>query len=408
MKGNLEKGKKEEMEIKEISKKGKAGRFSSEIKKATIDGIEIDNYSERKIYEDGELIETIAERRKLPEKVRPPFIVPPPVAEAKLLFIDHKNPFWILSPEVKRDITCWVQHTDEGETFLYDAVTGKEIGKGVPAPTDKAISLSGYCAGYDDPWGPWRANAASWFNHWGFSTWSVYAPSKASIGAGVSNSEYKNYYALAHGGSTEFQTQSNVWVSSADVASWMGSSGGDGGDGGGPIIRPTPAPSGRSPMWFAFLGHCQGMAGTGSGTFSHAFRKGQMINTVTIGYYNAHTNPDGWASSLNWQKQLFAKMNTGVTWKTAFDYASAVYPECLSMMRFVGDTNMKLRPAGGEEEVMSLNIQSDPSGKSIIVDGTNVGITPKVITVTCAGDHTIKVVCGSSGGGGGGGGPPHR
>lgn len=371
------------MEIKEISKKGKAGRFSSEIKKATIDGIEIDNYSERKIYEDGKLIETIAERRKLPEKVRPPFIVPPPVAEAKLLFIDHKNPFWILSPEVKRDITCWVRHTDKGETILYDVVTGKEIGKGVPAPTDKATAISGYHqSDWPDPWKNYRANAAYWFDQWGFSVWNTFAPTKSYVGMAISNSEYKCHYALAHGSSTRFKVRNNEYVYASDVSSWMG---------------------GRSPMWFAFLGHCQGMVGTSSGTFSYAFRKGQMTNTVTIGYYNAHTNPDGWASSLNWQKKLFAKMNTGVTWKTAFDYASVVYPECLSMMRFVGDTNMKLRPVGGEEEVMSLNIQSDPSGKSIIVDGTNAGITPKVITVTCEGDHTIKVVCDSSGGGGGGG-----
>ena len=401
------------MGIKEIKEKGKAGRYRSEVKKASIEGIEIDNYFERKIYEEGELVETITEKRKLPEKVKPPHIVPPPVAEAKLLLIDHKNPFWKLSPEVKRDITCWVVHTEKGETFVYDVVTGKKVGEGIPAPTDKAISLSGYHEpSWPDPWVGYRENAAYWFNHWGFSTWSIFAPSKASLGTAISNGEYKNYYALAHGSSTSFQSQKGIWVTASNISGWMGGSGGDGG-GGGPPVRDggSPEPGGRPPMWFAFIGHCTGMVGTGSGTFSHAFRRGQLVNTVTMGWYNAHTNPDGWAQSLNWQKKLFSKMNTGVTWKNAYNYANAVYPECVSMVRFVGDINMKLRPEGGEEN-MSLELTSDPSGQDIYIDGAHVGVTPKTVDVTCVA-HTIQI---GSGGGHSdhadhsdtGGGPAHR
>ena len=338
------------MRKKEILKENfEVGDFSSEIKTIAIDGISIDNAAKRTIYEKGKVVEIIKEYRKLPEKVKPPKMAPAPTAAAELTLIDVKNPFWHLKDKVTRDITCWVVHNKKGETTLYDAVTGERVGEGDPAPTEKATAISGYHKpSRPDPWKKYRSNAASWFKHWGFKTWQVFAPSKAYLGMAIRNSEYKYHYALAHSGRTgsvRFQVQKNEFVSASDIYSWMG------GGNGSARYRP-PAPAGRPPMWFAFLGHCAGMVNTGRGSLSDAFRKGSLTNTVTIGFYNAHLNASAWAQALNWQKKLFSKMNTGVTWKVAFDYANACYPVASPIMRFVGDTSMKLRPevGNGEEE----------------------------------------------------------
>ena len=331
------------MDIKEHTEKSRVGIYSSEIKTITIDGIDIDNASKRTIYENGKKVEVIKEYRKLPEKVKPPKIVLAPTPAAELTLIDVKNPFWHLKDKVTRDITCWVVQTDKGETILYDAVTGDKVGEGVPPPTDKATSISGYHqSDWPDPWKKYRANAAYWFNRWGFTVWNTFAPSKSYVGMAISNREYKYHYALAHGSSNRFQVRSNEYVYASDVSGWMGGSGGG---------RRPPAPS-RPAMWFTFLGHCGGMVNTGRGSLSYAFRKGQLTNTVTIGYYNAHLNASAWAKALPWQKKLFSKMNTGVTWKAAFDYANVCYPVASPIMRFLGDTSMKLRPIeddGGDD-----------------------------------------------------------
>jgi hypothetical protein len=141
-------------------------------------------------------------------------------------------------------------------------------------------------------------------------------------------------------------------------------------------------------MEFAFLGHCGGMDSTGEGTLSYAFRKGSMTDTVTIGYTNMSTHGEYcWPNSLNWQKKLFEKVDTGVTWKEAFDYAQACYPECEGILKFVGDESLTL--IGGTEN-MVLNINSDPQGQEVIIDGESVGLTPLSETVSCT-DHNIMV-----------------
>lgn len=326
--------------MKVIKKEGKAGHYRSKVLKFSKEGIEIDNYSERKIYykrqfySRRQLIETIKEKRVLPEKVMPPRIVRMPVPKAKLLLIDHKNPFWKLDPKVKRDITCWVVHTSDGKTLLYDAVTGKKVGEGIPAPTDKAISLSGFHEdSWPDPWSQYRENALYWYNKWGFSTWNVFAPPFNQHSIYIQDNLCKFRYALAHGGSFSFCTCKELWVTASNIASWMVN---------------------RDKMTFAFLGHCGGMCNTGSGTLSYAFRKGSLSSTVTIGYCGMESDLVCWANSLNWQKKLFEKADTGVTWKDAFDYALACYPECSATIRFVGDETLTL--SGGVVEKPDLTV----------------------------------------------------
>ena len=81
------------------------------------------------------------------------------------------------------------------------------------------------------------------------------------------------------------------------------------------------------------------MTGTGPGTFSYEFRKGQMSNTVTVGYDNMETCP-GWQYSYPWQDSMFENMSKGVTIKNAFDMATAQYPTISSGVVFLGDQNL--------------------------------------------------------------------
>lgn len=343
------------------------GDYTSEVIKYTKGGVEIGNYATRKIYRNGKLIETIENKRALPAQVRPAQVVPAPGPKAKLVLIDHTNPFWKLDSTVKQDITCWVVHTDDGRTYLYDAVTGEKVGEGIPAPTDKAISLSGYAEGFDDPWAGFREMATLWFNTWGFSTWNVYAPPYGVHSAHIQDPSCTYRYALAHGGSTNFQTQQNQYIYAPDIASWL---------------------TNRDKMTFAFLGHCGGMCSTGPGTLSNAFRKGSLTNTVTIGYCGMGSDPVCWGQAYNWQGKLFSKVNEGVTWKSAYDYALACYPECANTMRFVGDETLSLTTGNPDET--TLTIQSEPSGQKAYVDGVFKGYTP--VTVTVSGSpHTIKI-----------------
>lgn len=380
----------------------------SKIHRTIIEDVEIDNYSETEVSENNELLEYIVEHRELPKRVMPPHVVPAPSAGAKLILIDSKDPFWTLNPEVSRDITCWVEHNEKGETRLIDAVTGKQVGIGVPAPSPRGTAISGYCQGYNDPWKAYRANAATWFGRWGITPWSVYAPSRSSVGGAIGNSDYKYHYALAHGDYNRFQVQSRAWVYASNIAAWLaggsaggssgagpqkrgGSSGGTGGRrgvsrrgvsrrgsrGGNPLKRPAPgvdkpgflyailntiiaaarsvfglvpAPAAERPKFaFAFLGQCGAFTKTGPGTMSHAFTKGESKNTVCVGYYNAHTNPAGWRLAYKWQGKLFYHVHQGATWRVAFNRANAAYPACRSMVRFIGDASMKKVPAGGFE-----------------------------------------------------------
>ena len=361
--------------MKETKQVTNVGDYTSEILKYTKGGVEIDNYATRRIYYKGNLIETIENKRALPAQVRPRNIVPAPGTDARLVLIDIKNPFWTFDATVKRDITCWVVHTDDGETVLYDAVTGKKVGQGIPAPTDKAIALSGFHEySWPDPWVGFRENGAYWYNKWGFSTWNVFAPPYGSHSAYIQDNTCTFRYALAHGASTYFQTQKNQYIYATDIASWM---------------------TNRDKMTFAYLGHCGGMCDTGSGTLSYAFRKGSTTDTVTIGFCDMEHDADCWEKAYSWQGKLFTKVDTGVTWKEGYDYALACYPECVGTIRFVGDESLTL--SGGNSGEPVLTIQSEPSGQKVYVDATDKGNSPVTVTVTCAA-HTIKV--GGNGGGG--------
>ena len=95
-------------------------------------------------------------------------------------------------------------------------------------------------------------------------------------------------------------------------------------------------------MKFAFIGSCEGMTNTGSGTFSYEFRKGQMTDTVTVGFDHMQ-NSGGMAYLHDWQGMMFTLMDQGVNIKESFDLASAEYPVIAAVVKFVGDENLKIR-----------------------------------------------------------------
>ena len=318
------------------------GDFISEIKTIAIDGVSIDNAARRTIRENGEVVEVIKEYRKLPGEVKPPHVVDTPTPHAKLVLIDSKDEFWVLDKKVDRDITVWLVPEEDGKTKVVDAVTGETVGHGTPPPVNNATAISGYCAGYNDPWKAYRANAASYFNRWGYAAWNVYAPSKSSVGAAVRNKDYKMWYCLAHGDSNRFQLSSRTYVYASDIRSYMAGGQGSSGGSGEPLIRPTPdvpAPGGRPPFQFSFLGQCGAFTSMNSRTIHSAFRRGATTKTCAIGYYNAHLSA-GWRYSLKWQKKLFLTVNSGYSFYTAFTRANAAYPACRDMTRFVGDTTV--------------------------------------------------------------------
>jgi nitrous oxidase accessory protein len=218
-------------------------------------------------------------------------------------------------------LVCWeVRHTD-GTTVIYN-LDGNEIGYGVPAPSE-GFSLSGYHnATLPDPWVEYRGNADDWFSRWCVSTVSLSLPTPGIISSYVSDPDIHFFYELAHGGSYRFQADSEgSYYYSSTVTADM---------------------SEKPPMKFAFIGSCEGMTATGPGTFSHEFRKGQIVNTVTIGYTRMASAP-GWPEALNWQNYMFQRMNEGYTIKASFDLACTEYPIIAPNVVFVGDENLCAR-----------------------------------------------------------------
>jgi hypothetical protein len=215
-------------------------------------------------------------------------------------------------------VVCWEVRYIDGKTILYDS-NGNTIGSGIPAPYD-GFSLSGYNdASWPDPWIDYRKNADFWFSQWCDTTTSLSMPSPSTISSYISNANVMYFYELAHGDEFNFQADS---IGSSYTATMAQNN-----------------MAARLPMEFTFLGNCHGMTTTGSGTFSYAFRKGQMSDTVTVGFTYMETCP-GWQYEYYWQDSMFENMSKGVTIKNAFDMATAQYPTIAPAVVFLGDQNL--------------------------------------------------------------------
>ncbi len=238
--------------------------------------------------------------------------------------------FYYFNEPIEYPVGCWeVRHTD-GTTILYDSDENM-IGNGIPAPSESFLMTGPHKK--KDVWKYLRSNAETFYSQWSESVISVFNPHPStSISARVSNPNVELFYEVAHGSRSSFQ---------AHVTE------------GGTIRKYYSTPSGnranvrddmadRNPITFAFIGSCGGMDKTDKGTFSYEFRKGQMINTVTIGY-TGMGGCSGWSKAKQWQNYMFTKMDQKYTIKESFDLACAEYPSISNCVKFVGDENLIIR-----------------------------------------------------------------
>ena len=253
--------------------------------------------------------------------------------------------FYTFYDPLEYPVVCWeVRHTD-GTTFMYD-LDGDEIGYGLPTPSN-GFSLSGWHwhpQGPDDPWISWRKNADKWFQKWCDSTESISLPPKKTVSSYVSDPSVEFFYEIAHGDYFSFLINDNweryyFFTAKMDLEE-------------------------RSPMKFAFIGSCGGMDYTGPDSFSDSFRKGEMENTVTVGYTGMGDHP-GWFSSKSWQDKMFGYMDDENTIYESFEKANQDYPIMLypnypdedpydPCVVFVGDENLKVNGSKSRSDTSSL------------------------------------------------------
>ncbi len=244
--------------------------------------------------------------------------------------IDLKS-FYSVNEDQHFPLLCWEVRYINGITILYDD-DENIIGSGIPAPNE-GFSLSGYNdASYPDPWLQWRLNANNWFIKWCESTTSISLPTIDIISSYVSNPEMNIFFEIAHsvGLPTRFQANAEgVFYTADQLHNDM---------------------ENRDPIRYAMLCSCEAMREVGPGTLSYEFRKGEMKNTVTVGYIGMASCP-GWSVSLDWQDYMFYAMDSNYTIKDAFDLACAEYPIIADCVVFVGDPDIKIWPEDEEPDV---------------------------------------------------------
>jgi hypothetical protein len=186
------------------------------------------------------------------------------------------------------------------------------------ATTDKAISVSPYSmCGYE------RRIMAEAFASWGYDTWNAREITKSQFEAYVRNNACKFMYVGGHGTSQWFDlNDAEERVYGSEIKTWF---------------------ENRDKATFVFLEQCGGMCYPDYETsLSHAYRKGSLVNTVTIGYCGMSWTCPCMQYRNAWKVKLLEHIETGVTWKEAFDYADSCYPECIGYTRFRGDETMTL------------------------------------------------------------------
>ncbi len=231
---------------------------------------------------------------------------------------------------------CWAVYSiDETKGSLLtviDAVEGRVLGYGI-GPPHTAFSLSGPwsqgpCA---NAWLDWYLNARERFDIMGYDTWWLQWPTQEEVRTHIGSDTVAMFYEIAHGDWVSFDSgcdggfYETTWVD--EVENWI---------------------AGYTKMPFTFLASCSAMCFTGDGTLSHAFRKGSMENTATVGYCGMWADvacrDDCWPLSLDWQRAFFSYLEDGDTVKEAFDKANWDYPECSNnqCMRFAGDESFRV------------------------------------------------------------------
>jgi len=229
---------------------------------------------------------------------------------------------YVFNVPVEYPLACWVVRYTDGATILYDS-SGSEIGDTVAVPS-KGCTLRGYG---DSRWNSWRDNAKKWYDKWSSKVYVQELPTVGQISNYISNPDVEYFYVIAHSGHQNNRFTANdedVYYTAGQLHQDM---------------------LGRSPMNLAFLCCCSAMEGTGPGTLSHEFRKGEMTGTVTIGYYDMGSSGSYWADySIPWQNVMFEAMDdyTNYTMKEAFDLACTEYVCLEPYVRFKGDETLRV------------------------------------------------------------------
>jgi len=285
------------------------------------------------------LQERIHWREDVPEQVVP--LITREEAESMVYGDIEFTKLYIISPEshvfplipVPQN-PCWVVrsvYAGRPSITVIDAIQATILGYGVPPP-HTAFSLSGpqYFQPCQYSWDDWYENAEYWFNTMGYSTEAIQWPTEEQVRSHVESCSTAMFYELAHGGSYSFASGcvggvNGEYTYAFEIANWIAD---------------------YSTVPFTFIGSCDGMCDTASGSFSYEFRKGSTENAVTVGYCHMSLPEcdEAWTYSLAWQEALFGYMSLGYTVKAAFDQATADYPMCVRCMQFAGDHDFAAVP----------------------------------------------------------------
>jgi hypothetical protein len=265
----------------------------------------------------------------------------------KVVFPDEDDSgiFCTFYISVDYPLVCWEVRYIDGTTILYN-LNGERIGREVQAPT---VGLAIQGQGEPD-WRLWRENAQEWYGKWCHHCNSKSSPSNSWISNFLKMPDCSYFYVIAHSDGLPTRFRSS-----------------------GPGVHYTASllhedMKDRSPYKLAVLSCCSAMEDTGPGTLSYEFRKGQMTDTVTIGYYDMG-NCSGWPwDVLDWQDHMFYLMDRGYKMKEAFDVACANYPTVADYVRFVGDENIKVRNAPPETYIYVHGPYGSYIGPYTIVD----------------------------------------
>jgi hypothetical protein len=245
---------------------------------------------------------------------------------SRLLLISPESDVYPLEPTPENP--CWiVRHVKSNDIILavIDSITGEFLGNGI-SPPQKGYAFTGPtdatppCSG---SWNAWTVNADTWFGKWGYPSTSAIWPNNLAIKSKVRDTAIKLIYEFGHGDSYSFISACQQFTNAQNVEDWL-------------AVTPKKT--------FVFLGHCEGMCQTGDNTLSYEYRKGSLIDTVTVGYCHMQSPAcsNCWDNSLKWQDRMFNYIYQNYTVKDAFDQATADYPMCSGCVRYIGDNSLAL------------------------------------------------------------------
>jgi hypothetical protein len=228
----------------------------------------------------------------------------------------------------------WSIDGDRKILTVIDAMTGDKLGYGIPPPYE-GLSIHGPdhdppdgdgCDNDDPLWDDHAQNAHDWFETMGYNTQKIGSATGAQVQSHIQSDTTVMFYELDHGNSTSFKNRCEDDILSTEIETWIAD---------------------HASMGFAFIGSCLGMCDTGEDTFTEEFRKSSDEDTVVVGYCGMSwvQCDDCWGDAIDWQTELFNRMNNGYSVGSAYFFANLAFPDCTdgghNCMRIAGDTGLR-------------------------------------------------------------------